>query len=189
MSEKSLFARLLRSPWWVSFATAGVVGAAGFALLPEQFRAAGALSGIPFVVIGLMAAWKQRNTLSPKQLNETLQSLSAMPGRAFIDALAAAYEKDGYVVTRNTTAGADLSITKSGRTALVNCKRWKAAAHSVEPVNELYAAMNAQEIGRGIYVAINAPNDAAATFAAKNGIQWMTGAQLAQLVRASAARK
>jgi restriction system protein len=161
ISEKSLFARLLRSPWWVSFATAGVVSAAAFALLPDQIKAAGALSGIPFVVIGCIAAWKQRDALSPKQLDETLQSLSAMPGRAFVDALANAYEKDGYTVTRHAGAGADLSITKSGRTALVNCKRWKAAAHTIEPLNELYTAMNAQDVGRGIYVAISAPNGAA----------------------------
>jgi restriction system protein len=185
MSEKSLFAMLLRSPWWVSFAVAIVVSLAGFALLPERFRGAGALSGFPFAVIGMIAMWKQRHALSPKQVEDVLQKIAAASAREFTDVLAAAYENDGYAVTRHVGAGADLSITKAGRTALVNCKRWKAAAHGVEPLSELYAAMDAQEIGRGTYVALNAPSEAAGAFAAKNGIQFMTGPQLAQLVRAS----
>ncbi|MGL5002995.1 MAG: restriction endonuclease, partial [Casimicrobium sp.] len=68
ISDKSLFARLLRAPWWVSFIVAAVVGAAAFALFPKDIKAAGALSSVPFIVIGLIAAWKQRGTLSPKQI-------------------------------------------------------------------------------------------------------------------------
>ncbi len=184
MSEKSLFAMLLRSPWWISFAVAIAVSLAGFALLPERFKGAGLLSGFPFAVIGFIAMWKQRNTLTPQQIEEALQKLSSMSAREFTDKLAAEYERDGYKVTPFTKPGADLAIEKNGYTTLVNCKRWKAAAHGVEPVSELYAAMNTQDIGRGIYVALNAPSEAAGTFAANNGIQFMTGPKLAQLVRA-----
>jgi restriction system protein len=34
--EKSLFAVLLRSPWWISFAVAGVITLASGALLPKE---------------------------------------------------------------------------------------------------------------------------------------------------------
>jgi restriction system protein len=183
MSEKSLFAMLLRSPWWISFAVAIVVGAAGFALLPERFKAAGALSSVPFIVIGIMAAWKQRGTLSPKQIEDALQKLAAMSAREFTDALAAAYERDGYKVTRFTQLGADLALEKNGYTTLVSCKRWKAANHGIEPLRELHAAMEKADTGRGIYVALNTVSEAATQFAAKNGITFLFGAELARLTR------
>ena len=53
MSEKSLFAVLLRSPWWVSFAVAIVVGIAGYMLLPDRFKVVGALSGMPITTNGM----------------------------------------------------------------------------------------------------------------------------------------
>jgi restriction system protein len=183
ISDKSLFARLLRAPWWVSFAVAAVVTAGMFALLPKDLKAAAALSGVPFVVIGLMAAWKQRGTLSPKQVEDALQKLATMSAREFTDTLAAAYERDGYKVERYTKPGADLAIEKQGYATLVSCKRWKAANHGIEPLRELLAAMEKAETGRGVYVALNAVSDAAAEFAEKNGIRVLSDSQLAALVR------
>lgn len=183
MSEKSLFARLLRSPWWVSFVVAAIVSAAGFAFMPERFKAPGALSGFPFVVIGLIAAWKQRNTLSPKQIEAALEKLAALSAREFTDTLAAAYERDGYKVERFTQPGADLAIEKQGYTTLVSCKRWKAANHGVEPLRELLAAMEKAETGRGVYVVVSSVSDAAAQFATKNGIRFLAGDGLAAFAR------
>jgi restriction system protein len=183
ISDKSLFARLLRAPWWISFAVAAVVTAAMFALLPESLKAAAVLSGGPFIVIGLIAAWKQRGTLSPKQIEDALQKLAAMPAREFTDALAAAYERDGYKVERFTKPGADLTIEKQGYTTLVSCKRWKAANHGVEPLRELHAAMEKAETGRGVYMALNAVSDAAAQFAAENGIRVLSNDELAKFAQ------
>jgi restriction system protein len=183
ISDKSLFARLLRAPWWVSFAVAAFVTAAMFALLPKDLKAAAALSGIPFIVIGLIAAWKQRGTLSPKQIEDALQKLAAMSAREFTDALAAAYERDGYKVERLTKPGADLTIEKQGYTTLVSCKRWKAANHGVEPLRELLAAMKKAETERGVYVAISSVSESAAQFAATHGIRVLTDAELAAFAR------
>jgi restriction system protein len=183
ISDKSLFARLLRAPWWVSFAVAAGVTAGMFALLPKDLKAAAALSGIPFIVIGLIAAWKQRGTLSPKQIEDAVQKLAAMSAREFTDALAAAYERDGYKVERFTKPGADLTIEKQGYTTLVSCKRWKAANHGVEALRELLAAMEKVETGRGIYVAMNPLSDAATRFAATHSIRVLTDAELAAFAR------
>jgi restriction system protein len=183
ISDKSLFARLLRGPWWVSFAVAAGVTAGMFALLPKDLKAAAALSGIPFVVIGLIAAWKQRGTLSPKQIEDALQKLAAMSAREFTDTLATTYERDGYRVERLNKPGADLTIEKQGYTTLVSCKRWKAANHGVEALRELHAAMEKAETGRGIYVAMNPLSDAATRFAATHGIRVLTGAELAAFAR------
>ena len=56
MAPNSLFAILLRSPWWISVAIAVAMGLVGAALLPEGFRLIGVLSGLPFGVIGAVGA-------------------------------------------------------------------------------------------------------------------------------------
>ena len=184
ISDNSLFARLLRAPWWVSFLVAVVVTAGMFALLPKALQAGAILSGIPFIVIGCIAAWKQRNTLSPKQIEAALAKLSAMSTKEFTDALTAAYEREGYTVKPHNKLGADLALEKNGYTTLVSCKRWKAANHGIEPLRELLAAMEKADTGRGIYVALNSVSDAAARFAAENGIRVASGSELPALVQA-----
>ena len=183
MSEKSLFAVLLRSPWWVSFAVAIVVGIAGFMLLPDRFKTVGALSGMPFVVIGSMAFWRQMRAPNPARIEAMLQALAALSSRDFLAALEAGYRDEGYVVSRITTDGTDLSISKDGRTSLVSCKRWKAATHGVEPLRELNTAITKLDASQGIYVAVNALSEAAATYASKNSIRLLPGNALALLTR------
>ena len=183
MSEKSLFAVLLRSPWWVSFTVAVAVGVAGFMLLPERFKTVGALSGMPFVVIGSMAFWRQMRAPNPARIEATLQALAQLSSRDFLNALEAGYREEGYAVGRISLDGADLSITKAGRTSLVSCKRWKAATHGVEPLRELNAAITKLDANQGIYVAVNTLSDAATTFASKNSIRLLPGHTLALLTR------
>lgn len=186
MSDKSLFAVLLRSPWWISFAVAGAVGAAAYNLFPAKYANVGAVSGLPFAVIGLMALWRQWGKPSAASIDASLEALAAMSGRDFSNALEAAYGKDGYSVMRLPDGGADFAIVKGGRTALVYCKRWKAATHGVEPLRELVAAMEKQDAGQGIYVAVNALSEPARQFASKNSIRLLQGTELALLTKAAA---
>lgn len=189
MSDKSLFAVLLRSPWWISFALAVAVGAACFKLFPDRFAVVGALSGLPFAVIGGIAMWKQRGTPNPARIDAILQKLSSLSARDFASALETAYAKDGYTVTKVTANGADLSITKAGRTALVNSKRWKAATHGIDPVRELSAAMEALDATQGIYLALNPLSETAQHFASKNSIRIVPRTQLALLMQSAVAPK
>ncbi|MBL8309786.1 MAG: restriction endonuclease [Burkholderiales bacterium] len=182
MSDRSLFAVLLRSPWWVSFAVAGAVGLACYHLFPAAYSAVGAVSGLPFAVIGVIAFVKQWGKPSAARLDATLHAVAAMPARELVDALEAAYRREGYSVTRLTANGAELAISKAGRTALVSSRRWKAATHGVERLRELASTMNANDAGQGIYVALNAPGSAAREFASRNGIRVLQGHELAMLV-------
>ena len=183
MSEKSLFAVLLRSPCWVSFAVAIAVGATCFLLLPDRFKTVGALSGMPFVIIGSMAFWRQMRAPNPVRIEAALQALAALPSRDFLSALEAGYRGEGYAVARISLDGADLSISKAGRTSLVSCKRWKAATHGVEPLRELNAAIMKLDANQGIYVAVNPLSDAATNFASKNSIRLLPGNALALITR------
>jgi restriction system protein len=190
MSDKSLFAVLLRSPWWVSFAVAIAVSVAAYNLFPERFANVGAVSGLPFVIIGAIAAWRQWLAPNPAHIDARLALLAAMPARDFALALEAGWMADGYGVSKIALNGADLSITKAGRTALVNSKRWKAATHGVEPLRELAASMATLDASQGIYVAANPLSESAAAYAAKNSIRVMQGTELALLLRnAKAAQK
>ena len=65
MAQNSLFAILLRSPWWVSIVIGLALAVASFALLPSHLRVVGALSGAPFVVIGFIAAATEIRRGSP----------------------------------------------------------------------------------------------------------------------------
>ena len=59
MPRNSIFAVLLRSPWWISAAIAALLSVGGFAALPLEYAAMGVFAAIPFAaVIAIMAAWK-----------------------------------------------------------------------------------------------------------------------------------
>ena len=98
------------------------------------------------------------------------------------------FTRNGYVVTRLKGGAADFSLEKAGQTTLLNAKRWKAANHGVEPLRELSAALASpagDDVGQGIYIALNAPSDAARQFAAKNSLRIVTGTELALLMQAA----
>ena len=91
MSDRSLFAILLRSPWWMSFLLVAAISLASSALLPTDYKVLGALCSLPFAVIGAMAAWRQRNLLSPAQADALQSALAAMHWREFSPLLSQAF--------------------------------------------------------------------------------------------------
>ena len=56
MAKNSLFAVLLRSPWWYSLLVVVVLAFAARALLPEPYVVVGIMGTFPFVVIAAMSA-------------------------------------------------------------------------------------------------------------------------------------
>ena len=184
MAEKSLFAMLLRSPWWVSFLVVGLIVLAAGALLPKEYFVVGALASFPIFVVGCIAAWKQLRAPNPARVAEMLDAVATMPWRTFADTLAAAWTREGYAVERlQGTGAADLRLTQGGRTTLVSARRWKAAAHGVEPLRELHAAIQARDASGGVYVATHGPlSDNARLFARDHGIAVLQGDAVAVLL-------
>ena len=179
MHENSLFAILLRSPWWISVAiAAGIVIVARF-FLPDAYAF---FVGLPFFVIGVMAGWKQLRAPSASRVAETLESVRAMSWADFSGAAEAAFRRDGYAVTRLDGRDADFELVKAGRTTLVSCKRWKAARTGVEPLRDLDSARRARDANDAIYVATGEVSANAATFAAENRIRLLQGSELAGLL-------
>ena len=185
MSENSLFAMLLRSPWWISFVVVGVIALAAGALLPKEYFVVGALAGLPIFVVGCIAAWRQLRAPRPAKVADMLQSVAGMPWRDFADTLAAAWVRAGYSVERlsNTTSGADMRLARDGKTTLVSAKRWKASTHGVEPLRELFAAMQAQDAPAGIYVVAQGQlSDNALVFARDHAIVVLQSTAVAHLL-------
>mgnify|MGYP006193677761 CR=1 FL=1 len=133
MSERSLFAALLRAPWWVSFLVMLAVALVAGALLPDAYKTAGMLGAFPFFVIGVMAAWRQRNAISPSRIQELVEQARVMGWRDFSVLVEEALRQQGFVVTRLNEGPADFQIEKNDRVTLVSAKRWKAATHGIGP--------------------------------------------------------
>lgn len=174
MSDRSLFAILLRSPWWVSFVLVAAISMASSALLPDDYKIAGALCSFPFAVIGAMAAWRQRHLLSPAQAQALQSALAAMHWREFSALLHQAFVHQGYSVTPLTHGLADFMLTRQGQTTLVCAKRWKAAAWGMDNLQALLSERDARDATHLMCVSLQAMPQALKSFAAQNRVTWLT---------------
>lgn len=180
MSEKSLFAVLLRSPWWISFVLVAVIALAAGALLPKEYAGVGMLGGFPFFVIGCMAMWRQRNLPSAAELEKGMGMLSSMGWRDFSALLETAFTRQGYAVT-HLNGAADMQLEKKGVLTVVSAKRWKAAALGVESLRELVAARDALEARNCVCITLGQVSAKANEYAEQNRITLISDADLVML--------
>lgn len=182
MAPNSLFAILLRSPWWVSLGLALAFGLISRAALPTEYWVFGAMGGLPFLVIGLVALFRQWNQPSPQQVEAILQGLGLLTWKDFSSALEQVFVGEGYTVERLEGA-ADLVIRRAGRSTLVCAKRWKASRTGEEVLAALLAAMRAREASGCMFITLGALSDQASQFARQNAMELVQGVALAQLMR------
>ncbi|MES2956903.1 MAG: restriction endonuclease [Pseudomonadota bacterium] len=183
MAKNSLFATLLRSPWWVSLAIAAVLALVAAALLPADYRIAGALSTFPFVVISALAARRQWHLPSATRVAETLEATGAMAWPAFAALLEQAFRRDGYTVQRGSAAAVDFELERQGRKMLVCARRWKSARTGLDPLRALQAAREASEAPDALYVGLGELTDNARPFATEHRIAIWQAAELAHALR------
>lgn len=183
MAERSLFAVLLRSPWWISLVIAAAIVLASKALLPPDYFPFGAMGGFPFVVIAMIAAWRQLRAPSTAHVEATLAQINAMPWREFSAALEQALMRDGFEVRRIGLPAADFELLKGGRTVLMSSKRWKAARLGLEVFQSLEAIRSTRDASSCICVTTGEVSDKARTFAVEHQIRVIEGTELAQLLR------
>jgi len=189
MAENSLFAVLLRSPWWISLGIGLALGAAGFALVPEAYRIAGAGAGVPFLAIAAIAGWKQLRAPSAKRVERTVQAVGAMSWPEFADAIEEAFRRDGHDVKRVHSGPVDFEVSKAGRTAVVGARRWKVARTGVEPLRALHAAGEAREAAECIHIAVGEVTPSAREFAAKHRTRLIAGPELARMLGSGPPRR
>jgi len=176
MHDNSLFAVLLRSPWWVSFLLAGGAFLGMRLLLPDMYAIAGAL---PFLAIGVVAAWRQLRAPSASKITAELEKLRSMSWEEFAGKLEAGFQRQGYAVKRIAGA-ADFELEKAGRVSLVSARRWKASVSGVEPLRELAAAGEKRDAAECVYVCAGDLSAKAQAFAKEKRIRRLEGAELVQ---------
>jgi restriction system protein len=176
MHRNSLFAILMRSPWWASLLVAGVLFAGLRLLIPPLYAA---FFSLPFAVIGSIVAWRQLRAPSAASVQKKIDAARELDWKAFCARLEEGFRAEGYEVTRREGEGFDFQLEKSGSRVLVACKRWKAARTGVEPLRQLKAAAREREAD-SIYIVAGEVSPPAETFAAENGIRIFSGTELAK---------
>lgn len=190
MSENSLFAILLRSRWWISLLIGMGIGLVAAALLPAQWRLGGALSGMPFLVIAVLAARRQWHQPSAAAVQRAAETLGALPWPAFEGLLTRGFEREGYRVKPLPAGrgGADLELERNGQRTLVAARRWKSARIGVEALKPLLAARDAAEADAALFIGLGELSEQARPYATENGLQVWQAAELAKMVAADARR-
>lgn len=186
MNQNSLFAILLRKPWWMSAAIAAGVFALARIWLPAVYAA---FVPLPFIVIAVYAGWQQLRAPSATRVAEGIAVLRGMSWEEFSFALEAAFRREGYEVSRFPGPQADFQLTRAGRTSLVAAKRWKATRTGIEPLRELHAAGLAAEAQELIYVATAEVTENARKFAAEKNIRVLQDAELTKRIGVRALKK
>lgn len=178
LPQNSLFAILLRSKWWVSLGAGAVAFGLLRLLVPAPYAAFGAS---PFLFIGLYLLSKQLRQPGAQKVAAALARARELPAPGFLEAMEAAFRREGYRVDRASGGAADLELTFEGRTTLVACKRWKALRTGVEPLREFDAAT----AGRGakrIYIAAGELTEKAKAYAAEKQIRLIDEEELGRLL-------
>jgi restriction system protein len=170
MAENSIFAHLLRSPWWISFLIAAAFCLLMFALLPKHLVSYGVIGAFPFVVIGFIALKRQWGKPSAAAQEAELTRLYTLSWRDFSAELEAKFVKQGYTVERLKAGVADFKLQKSGKVTLVAAKRYKAATHGLEALQALVAQQEAQGADKAMYVCLGGLTEQAGKFAKEKGV-------------------
>ena len=182
MAENSIFAILLRKPWWVSMLVVGAFFLLSGALLPKEYVAFGVMGSLPFLVIAVMAAWRQQGQPSAAHVAQALAQASTLSWRDFSARVEQGFAHQGFTVEKLNGTAADFQLSKGGQVTLVSCKRWKAANHGVDGLKALLAAKEAQEARGCTYIALGLISDSARQFAKTEGIHLMPENELAKLL-------
>ena len=182
VSENSLFAILLRSRWWISFAVVALILLVAWFFIPRNYFISAAACALPFLGIGFYTAWHQLRLPGASRVAASIDAVRTMPWREFSARMEAGFSREGYKLTR-LSGPADFKLSKMGKTTLVCCKRWKAASHGVDILRELDEKREAENAQDALYIALDGITAKARDFAGKHRIRLMEPQELAILLR------
>ncbi len=183
MPPNSLFAMLLRKPWWLSATIGCVLGLVAAALLPSEYRVVGALSGFPFLVIAVLAAKRQWGLPNAARVQLTQDSVSAIGWPAFAALLTQAFERDGHTVTPGKGEAMDFLLERQGQLMAVSARRWKSARVGIETLRALQNGRDTAEASHALCICLGELTDSARAFASVQGITVWQATELALALR------
>jgi restriction system protein len=178
MAQETLFQLLSRQPWWLSMLVAAVLyGGVHFIYAPIAPFVA-----LPFAIVAVIIAYKQFRGGGVVNTADRLAALRAMSWENFSLIISEAYRRQGYVVKASTAAAYDFAVTKSSRTTLVQCRRWKVNQVGEGPVKELNDAVGREDAYNGVCIAAGEFSANARAYAAGKPVTLLAGTELANLV-------
>lgn len=179
MAKSSLFAILLRSPWWYSafiglsfIAISGIVAGGQYVIL-------GIFSSLPFFGIAGSAGYRQLQQPSQKRVLEIAQLARSMPSAEIAEKIASRYREARYESNAFKGNTADLELTRGHIKLLLSSKRFKVANTGIEPLKQLVAAGDKVEARGYLYVTLGEISAAAREYARQNDIEFIQAERLA----------
>lgn len=178
MSENSLFAVLLRSPWWYSALAGLAVIAISLVLVSGQYVLLGIFGALPFFGIAGFAGYKQFLLPSKNRVQEVSELAREMSASQIAEKIADSYIEERYDSSPFKGSEADLMLVRGNRTLLVCTKRFKVVNTGIAPLKQLVAAGEKVEATGYLYVALGEISTAAQDFAKQNDIELIQASRL-----------
>lgn len=183
MAENSLFAILLRSRWWVSFAVGAIWALLAAALVPQPYKIVAILGSLPFWALGFVAFIRQVDLPSNAEQEQLLNRAANQNWNDFAASLERAWKAEGYAVERANQPHHDFVLRRNGKTTVAFAKRWKAINHGVEPLRQLLQAQHQQQADECAYISIVSLAETAQGFADQHHIALVNSSTLAGLLK------
>ena len=179
MAHGSVFAVLLRSPWWYSALIGVVILAISLVVGNSQVAVLVISCSLPFFGIAGYAAFKQSQQPSRKRVLEVAQEARELSAIQIAAKIAENYTKVRYDCDPFKGKAADLVLERGNKKFLLCSKRFKAANTGIEPLKQLVSAGENAEATGYLYVALGEISAAAQEYAASNNIELIQPARLA----------
>ena len=179
MAHGSLFAVLLRSPWWYSALIAVALIAIGAAVVDGKYLILGVFTSFPFLGISGFALYKQSQLPSRERIVEIAEHAQQLSAMQVANKIAESYTSARFDKAIFKGADAELELTRGNRKILVSTKRFKARNTGIEPFKRLLAAGEKSEATAYIYVALGDVSQTAQSFATDNNIELVQATELA----------
>jgi len=181
MAENSLFALLLRAPWYTSVGLSLATIGLSFALLPGPYVVFGLAASLPFVVIAAIVLWK----LAQKPRASVVAAMEGrsrqMNAKEFGAELTRLFQQSGHTVEPGKQSPVDLIVTKGWRVSLVNYKKWKAAHLGIEQLRSLYELKDKYEASNVKVVTLGQVSEQAGKYAKQHNIEIVGAERLAEM--------
>lgn len=171
MAKSSLFALLLRSPWWYSVLLGLAVIGISLLIAGGQYVILGIFGSLPFFGIAGFAGHKQSLKPSQARMLEVVGQARKMPAIQIAHKIAESYVQERFDSTVFKGNAAELELERGNRKYLLSTKRFKAANTGIEPLKQLVAVGENNEVTGFLYLALGEISDAARDYADKNNIE------------------
>jgi restriction system protein len=183
--KESLFDLLKRQPWWLSLAIAIGIAVSLQFVLPLTFAI---FAGLPFLVISVHVAWRQRGTPGEAKTAEIIEKIRTLGREEFQAIVEESFRNEGFTVSAHEGQAGDLDIRRGGLTRVVTLRRWKIVQNGINPIRELHEAVISLGATGGVFITTGEISDTGRQFANDHAIEIGEGPALAKLLARSVKR-